>query len=101
VERPNPGADEAAGEQVDNHEPVADPVSKGDGHQTSRQGGHDQYQAHRLVHDHGLQGREADNPGCGAAPAASSHTPKVGLDRLGGRSQSRWSATRLLIGAAT
>jgi hypothetical protein len=34
-------------------------VSKGDGHQTGWQSGYDHDQAHRLIHDHGLQGREA------------------------------------------
>ncbi|HJQ87150.1 MAG TPA: hypothetical protein VJ820_06770, partial [Propionibacteriaceae bacterium] len=49
---PHPGADEAAGEHVDYHVPVAAHGVKGDGHQTGRQGGYDHYQAHRLVHDH-------------------------------------------------
>ncbi|HVD82580.1 MAG TPA: hypothetical protein VNB87_18810 [Propionibacteriaceae bacterium] len=55
----NPGADEAAGEQVGYHEPGAVHGVKGDGHQTGRPAGHDQDQAQRLIHDHGFQRCEA------------------------------------------
>ena len=55
-----PGADEAAGEKIDHDQPVRCQLAVGHRNQPRRQRGQHHRQAHRLVHDHRLQGDKAE-----------------------------------------